>query len=87
MLESAEGGTVFLDEITEMSTALQGKFLRFMQDGEVRRIGGHEVRHAAVRVVAAANKNIDEEVSAGPFSSGFVIPVYCAFAYSALAGA
>jgi DNA-binding NtrC family response regulator len=67
LLESAEGGTVFLDEITEMSTALQGKFLRFMQDGEVRRIGGHEVRHAAVRVVAAANKNIDEEVSAGHF--------------------
>ena len=67
LLESAEGGTVFLDEITEMSTALQGKFLRFMQNGEVRRIGGHEVRHAAVRVVAAANKNIDEEVSAGLF--------------------
>jgi DNA-binding NtrC family response regulator len=67
LLESAEGGTVFLDEITEMSTALQGKFLRFMQNGEVRRIGGHEVRHAAVRVVAAANKNIDEEVSTGHF--------------------
>jgi DNA-binding NtrC family response regulator len=38
-----------------------------MQDGEVRRIGGHEVRHVAVRVVAAANKNIDEEVSQGRF--------------------
>jgi DNA-binding NtrC family response regulator len=67
LLESAEGGTIFLDEITEMSTALQGKFLRFMQNGEVRRIGGHEVRHVAVRVVAAANKNIDEEVSQGRF--------------------
>lgn len=67
LLESAEGGTVFLDEITEMSTALQGKFLRFMQDGEIRRIGGHEVRHTSVRVVAAANKNIDEEVNAGRF--------------------
>jgi DNA-binding NtrC family response regulator len=67
LLESAEGGTVFLDEITEMSTALQGKFLRFMQDGEVRRIGGHEVRHTAVRVLAAANKNIDEEVNAARF--------------------
>ena len=67
LLESAQGGTVFLDEITEMSTALQGKFLRFMQDGEVRRIGGHEVRHVAVRVVAAANKNIDEEVNKGSF--------------------
>jgi DNA-binding NtrC family response regulator len=67
LIESAEGGTIFLDEITEMSTALQSKLLRFMQDGEVRRIGGHEVRHAAVRVVAAANKNIDEEVAAGHF--------------------
>jgi DNA-binding NtrC family response regulator len=67
LLESAESGTIFLDEITEMSTALQGKFLRFMQDGEVRRIGGHEVRHAAVRVVAAANKNIDEEIRLGHF--------------------
>ena len=67
LLESAQGGTIFLDEITEMSTALQGKLLRFMQDGEVRRIGGHEVRHVAVRVVAAANKNIDEEVNMGGF--------------------
>ncbi len=67
LIESAQGGTIFLDEITEMSTALQSKLLRFMQDGEVRRIGGHEVRHAVVRVVAAANKNIDEEVAAGGF--------------------
>lgn len=67
LLESAEGGTVFLDEITEMSTALQGKFLRFMQNGEVRRIGSHEVHHVAVRVLAAANKNIDEEVNNGHF--------------------
>lgn len=67
LLESAEDGTVFLDEITEMSAVLQGKFLRFMQNGEVRRIGSHEVRHVTVRVVAAANKNIDEEISAGRF--------------------
>lgn len=67
LLESAQGGTVFLDEITEMSTSLQSKFLRFMQNGEVRRIGGHEIQHVAVRVVAAANKNIDEEVRAGRF--------------------
>ncbi|HPE07245.1 MAG TPA: sigma-54 dependent transcriptional regulator [Smithellaceae bacterium] len=67
LIESAQGGTIFLDEITEMSTALQSKFLRFMQDGEVRRIGGHEVHHATVRVVAAANKNIDDEVSSGGF--------------------
>jgi len=67
LIESAQGGTIFLDEITEMSTALQSKLLRFMQDGEVRRIGGHNVRHVVVRVVAAANKNIDEAVSSGGF--------------------
>lgn len=67
LLESAQGGTVFLDEITEMSTALQGKFLRFMQNGEIRKIGSHEVQNVAVRVVAAANKNIDVEVKAGRF--------------------
>jgi DNA-binding NtrC family response regulator len=67
LLASAEGGTVFLDEITEMSTALQGKFLRFMQNGEIRRIGSHDVHNVAVRVVAAANKNIDEEVTANRF--------------------
>jgi DNA-binding NtrC family response regulator len=50
-----------------MSTALQSKLLRFMQDGEIRRIGGNEVRHVTVRVVAAANKNIDDEVGAGHF--------------------
>jgi DNA-binding NtrC family response regulator len=67
LIESAQDGTIFLDEITEMSTALQSKLLRFMQDGEVRRIGGHDVRHVAVRVVAASNKNIDEEVESGCF--------------------
>lgn len=62
LIESAQNGTIFLDEITEMSSGLQAKLLRFMQDGETRRLGGHEVRHAAVRVVAAANRNIDEEI-------------------------
>lgn len=69
LLESAQDGTIFLDEITEMSTALQGKLLRFMQDGEVRRLGGHEVRHVKVRVVAAANRNVDEQVQKGSFRS------------------
>jgi len=69
LLASARGGTFFLDEITEMSPALQGKLLRFMQSGEVRRLGGHEVRHVAVRVVAAANRNVDEEIIKGRFRS------------------
>jgi len=62
LIESAQDGTIFLDEITEMSAGLQAKLLRFMQDGEIRRLGGHDVRHAAVRVVAAANRNIDDEI-------------------------
>ena len=52
-----------------MSPALQGKLLRFMQNGEVRRLGGHEARHVDVRVVAAANRDIDEEAQAGRFRS------------------
>lgn len=67
ILEASEGGTVFLDEITEMSTSLQGKLLRFMQDGEIRRLGGNNVRHVSVRVVGAANRNIDEEIEKGSF--------------------
>jgi DNA-binding NtrC family response regulator len=67
LLESAQGGTILLDEITEMSTALQGKILRFMQNGETRRLGGHEVRFISVRVVAAANRDIDEQIEKGLF--------------------
>jgi DNA-binding NtrC family response regulator len=69
LLEAARHGTIFLDEITEMSPALQGKLLRFMQNGEVRRLGGHEAKHVEVRVVAAANRDIDAEAGAGRFRS------------------
>jgi DNA-binding NtrC family response regulator len=69
LIESAREGTIFLDEITEMSPGLQAKLLRFMQDGEIRRLGGNEVRHAAVRVVAAANRNVDEEIRKEKFRS------------------
>lgn len=69
LLEAAQHGTIFLDEITEMSPALQGKLLRFMQNGEVRRLGGNETRHVGVRVVAAANRDIDEEARTGRFRS------------------
>ncbi|MBU1055458.1 MAG: sigma-54 dependent transcriptional regulator [Proteobacteria bacterium] len=67
LLALAQEGTFFLDEITEMSTALQGKLLRFMQNGEVRRLGGHEVENVVVRVVAAANRDVDEEIKKGRF--------------------
>ena len=52
-----------------MSSGLQGKLLRFMQNGEIRRLGGHEARHVGVRVVAAANRDIDAEAMAGRFRS------------------
>jgi DNA-binding NtrC family response regulator len=69
LIASAQGGTLFLDEITEMSPALQGKLLRFMQNGEVRQLGGHGTRNVTVRVVAAANRDVDEEVKKGTFRS------------------
>ena len=69
LLESSEGGTLFLDEITEMPLALQAKILRFMQDGEVRRLGGHEVRHVKVRIVAATNRPVEEDARNGRFRS------------------
>lgn len=62
LIEMAQGGTLFLDEITEMAPVLQGKLLRFLQNGEVRRLGGHAVRHPAVRVIASTNRDMDEEV-------------------------
>ena len=67
LFASAHNGTIFLDEITEMSPSLQGKLLRFLQSGEVRRLGGHETRNFSVRVVAATNRNIDDEVKKGAF--------------------
>jgi len=69
LLASAHSGTIFLDEITEMSPSLQGKLLRFMQSGEVRRLGAHEVGHFSVRVVAATNRNIDDDLKKGTFRS------------------
>ena len=67
LLESAQDGTIFLDEITEMSTGLQAKLLRFMQNGEIRRLGGHGSKIVTVRVVAAANRDIDAEIQKGTF--------------------
>jgi len=65
--EEAEGGTLFLDEIGEMDLSLQAKLLRVLQERELSRIGGNEVIKVNVRIVAATNRNLQEEVKSGRF--------------------
>ena len=65
--EQADSGTLFLDEIGDMSLAAQAKVLRVLQDGEVTRIGGSKRIKVDVRVIAATNKNLDEEIRGGRF--------------------
>ncbi|MHB1298582.1 MAG: sigma-54-dependent transcriptional regulator [Gemmatimonadaceae bacterium] len=65
--EQADGGTLFLDEIGDMSHAAQAKVLRVLQDGEVTRIGGQKSRKVDVRIVAATNKRLEEEIAANRF--------------------
>jgi DNA-binding NtrC family response regulator len=69
LLESADGGTVFLDEIGEMVPALQAKLLRFLEEKSFKRVGGAADIHVDVRVIAATNRNLEEEVSKGRFRS------------------
>ena len=67
LLESSDGGTVFLDEIGEMVPALQTKLLRFLEEKAFKRVGGmHDIR-VDVRVIAATNRNLEEQVKAGKF--------------------
>jgi transcriptional regulator with PAS, ATPase and Fis domain len=65
--ELADGGTIFLDEIAEMSPGMQSKLLRILQEGVFYRLGGNESIPVDVRVISATNKNIDEEIVAGRF--------------------
>jgi transcriptional regulator with PAS, ATPase and Fis domain len=67
LFESAEGGTVFLDEIAEMAAGLQAKLLRVLEEKSFKRVGGvHDIK-VDVRVIAATNRNLEEEVKAGRF--------------------
>jgi DNA-binding NtrC family response regulator len=63
----ADGGTLFLDEIGEISPAIQVKLLRFLQEREFERVGGSQTISVDVRVIAATNKNLIDEVKAGRF--------------------
>lgn len=65
--ELADGGTIFLDEIGEMPLELQVKLLRVLQEREIERIGGRLPIKIDVRIIAATNKNLEEEVAAGRF--------------------
>jgi DNA-binding NtrC family response regulator len=67
LFEVAEGGTLFVDEIAEMSPALQAKLLRVLESGHYRRVGSVQEHHADVRVVAATNKALEDEQKAGRF--------------------
>jgi len=63
----ADGGTIFLDEVSEMSLAMQVKLLRVLQEREITRVGGDEAVKVDVRVVAATNRDLTEEIGAGRF--------------------
>jgi transcriptional regulator with GAF, ATPase, and Fis domain len=65
--EIANGGTLFLDEITELPLDLQGKLLRALQEGEFERVGSSATLKTDVRVIAATNRKLDDEVRAGRF--------------------
>jgi len=67
IIERANGGTIFLDEIGELPLDIQGKLLRFLQEKEIRRIGDDKAIYVDVRVVAATNKDLQKLVSEGRF--------------------
>jgi two-component system nitrogen regulation response regulator GlnG len=77
----ASGGTLFLDEIGDMPIELQAKLLRVLQNGEVSSVGGRDVVHVDVRVIAATHRDLDEEVRRGRFREDLlyrlrVVPIH-----------
>jgi two-component system response regulator HydG len=67
LFETADGGTLFLDEVGELPLAVQAKLLRALENGEVQRVGSLEARKVDVRLIAATNRSLLDEVAAGRF--------------------
>ncbi len=67
LLEKAHRGTCFIDEVADISPALQGKLLRFLQEREIKRVGGNDPLSVDVRLIAASNKDLKSLVEAGKF--------------------
>ncbi len=79
--QQADGGTIFLDEVGDMSPAAQAKVLRVLEEGKIERIGGNKLIPIDVRVIAATNKNLPEEIRRGTFREDLyhrlnVIPIH-----------
>ena len=73
LLELADQGTVFLDEIGEMSPYLQAKLLRFLNDGSFRRVGGDREQKVDVRIISATHRKLDQMVAEGDFREDLVL--------------
>jgi transcriptional regulator with GAF, ATPase, and Fis domain/serine/threonine protein kinase/tetratricopeptide (TPR) repeat protein len=67
LFEAADGGTLLLDELGELPLEMQVKLLRAIQTGDIKKVGAAEEKHVDVRIIAATNRKLDEEVSAGRF--------------------
>ncbi len=81
LIQTAEGGTLFLDEVGEIPLSLQVKLLRFLQEGESRRVGDTVTKKIDVRIISARNRNLEDSVEKGAFREDLffllsVIPIF-----------